>query len=128
VLSLAKWKSVILAHLKIAPRLRREHEGHSSGYPPRQLASEAGSLRLCSCRRARLSPAPSVVYSVQRLSRDLLVLQKMIECLANDLVAFARRGFQPLAVDDLDSSALIPYEVPRLQRLCDHCHARAAQP
>ena len=42
--------------------------------------------------------------------------KKLIECPANDFVAFARRGFQPLAVDDLDSSALIPYEVPRLQR------------
>jgi hypothetical protein len=64
----------------------------------------------------------------QRLSRDLLVLQKLIECPANDLVAFARSGCQPLAVDDLDSSASIAYEAPRLQRLCGQCHARSAQP
>jgi hypothetical protein len=51
------------------------------------------------------------------------VLQELIECPANDFVAFARSGFQPLAVDDLDSPASIPYEVPRLQRLCSHCHA-----
>jgi hypothetical protein len=57
-------------------------------------------------------------YSPGHLSRDLLVLQEMIECPANDFVAFARSGFQPLAVDDLDSSASIPYEAPRLQRLC----------
>jgi hypothetical protein len=44
----------------------------------------------------------------------------MIECLANDLVAFARSGFQPLALDDLDSSASITYEAPRLQRLRGH--------
>ena len=62
------------------------------------------------------------------LSRGLLVLQKMIECPANDFVAFARSGFQPLAVDDLDSSASIAYEAPRSKRLCGQCHARAAQP
>ena len=56
------------------------------------------------------------------------MLQKLIECPANDFVAFARSGFQPLAVNDLDSSASITYEAPRLKRLCGQCHARAAQP
>src|SRR4030081_2912657 len=48
-------------------------------------------------------------YSPRHLSRDLLVLQKLIECPANDFVAFARSGFQPLVVDDLDSPASITY-------------------
>ena len=61
-------------------------------------------------------------------SFDLLVLQKLIECPANDVVAFARSGFQPLAADDLDASASIAYQAPRLQRLCSHCHAGSAQP
>jgi hypothetical protein len=65
---------------------------------------------------SRRSRKPSVPLTMN-------VLQELIECPANDFVAFARSGFQPLAVDDLDSPASIPYEVPRLQRLCSHCHA-----
>src|SRR4249919_1306636 len=65
--------------------------------------------------------------ALRHLSRDLLILQNLIECPANDFVAFARRCFQPPAVDDLDSPALIFYEVLRLQRLCDQCYARSAQ-
>src|SRR5262245_45077054 len=63
----------------------------------------------------------------QRLSHDLLVLQKLIERSANDVVAFARSDLQPLAINDLDSSASIAYEAPRLQRLGGQCHARSAQ-
>jgi len=83
-----------------------------------------------SCRGAP-NPVPSAIkerYSLGHLSLDLLVLQKMFECPANDFVAFARSGFQPRAVDDLDSPASITYEAPRLQRLCGQCHARSAQP
>ena len=65
--------------------------------------------------------------ALRHLSRDLLILQNLIECPANDFVAFARSGFQPPAVDDLDSPASIFYEMPRLQRLCDQCHTRSAQ-
>ena len=57
--------------------------------------------------------------ALRHLSRDLLILQNLIECPANDFVAFARSSFQPPAVDDLDSPASIFYEMPRLQRLCD---------
>jgi hypothetical protein len=65
--------------------------------------------------------------TLRHLSRGLLVLQNLIECPANDVVAFARRCFQPPAVDDLDSPASIFYEVLRLQRPCDQCYARSAQ-
>src|SRR5919204_1773224 len=68
---------------------------------------------------ARHSPRPS--------SADLM-LQKLVESSAHDLVAFARGGFEPLAVDDLDSSASIADEAPRLQLLGGRCHARAATP
>src|SRR3982074_3773981 len=64
--------------------------------------------------------------TLRHLSRDLLVLQNLIECPANDVVAFARRCFQPPAVDDLDSPASIFYEVLRLQRLGDQCYDRSA--
>jgi hypothetical protein len=45
------------------------------------------------------------------------VLQKLIESSADDLVAFARGGFEPLAVDDLDSSATIADEALRKRTL-----------
>src|SRR5215469_3429167 len=90
---------------------------------PMRRTVEAG----CCARAARLGRLEER-YPPRHLSRDLLVLQKLIECPANNFVAFACSRFQPLAVDDLDSSASIAYEALRLQRLCGHCHARSAQP
>ena len=60
------------------------------------------------------------------LSRDLLVLQNLIKCPANDFVAFARRCFQPLRLT-ISIRPRLFYEVLRLQRLCDQCYARSAQ-
>ena len=62
------------------------------GRPP-----EGGERR--SGRRTAFS-APQRM--LRHLSHDLLILQNLIECPANDFVAFARSGFQPPAVDDLE--------------------------
>src|SRR6267378_7369295 len=87
----ALWRAGVFPRWNLSDKHGR---GFSFWRPPCQGRWSRDPHRWVYGRLARRSRKPSMPLTMK-------VLQELIECPANDLVAFARSGFQPLAVDDL---------------------------